>query len=68
MWKLIQRHKIRSAIWFHVSAYILFFLTLLTNNAVVLVLLLPAAFMFLFGGVWLWLVSVLKEAKEKELL
>jgi len=68
MFQAILKDRIRLATWFQIIAYILFFLTLLTNNAVMLLLLLPAAFMFLFGGVWLWLVSVLKEAKEKELL
>lgn len=68
MWKTILKDKIRSALWLHVIAYISFFLTLATNNAVLLILLLPAAIISLFGGVMLWLVSVLKEAKEKELL
>ncbi len=68
MWKTILKYKIRSATWLHSIAYILFFLTLMTNNAVLLILLLPTAIISLLGGVMLWLVRVLKEAKEKELL
>lgn len=68
MWKAILKYKIRAATWLHSVAYILFFLTLTTNNAVLLILLLPTAMISLLGGVMLWLVSVLKEAKEKELL
>jgi len=66
--KTILKYKIRSAAWLHSIAYILFLLTLMTNNAVLLILLLPTAIISLLGGVMLWLVSVLKEAKEKELL
>ncbi len=68
MWKAMLKYKIRSATWLHSIAYILFFLTLTTNNAVLLILLLPTAIISLLGGVMLWLVRVLKEAKEKELL
>ena len=68
MFPAILKDRIRLATWCQIIAYILFFLTLITNDAVLLIFLLPVAFLCLAGGVLLWLVCVSEEAKEKEIL
>lgn len=68
MLQAILKNRIKLATWCQIIAYFLFFLTLLTNNAVLLIFLLPVAFLFLIGGAFLWLACVVEEAKEKELL
>ena len=60
--------KIQLAKWLHVFSYVLLFSTLLINNAVLLILLLPLGVLFLLGGIYFWLGCVLKEARGKEIL
>ena len=65
MWDAVIKNEIKLAKWLHFSAYLLLFSTLLTNNAVLLIMLIPTGLLCLFGGFTLWLISVLREAKEK---
>ena len=64
----IGRNKIVWATSFHVLSYLILILSLFAKNAVALVILIPSALACLFLGVVLWLLSVWKEAREKELL
>jgi len=64
----IGRNKIVLATWFHALAYLILILSLVVKNAVALVILIPSALACVFLGVVLWLISVWREAREKELL
>ncbi len=64
----IGRNKIVLATSFHVFAYLILMVSLFTRNAVALVILVPTGLACVFLGVVVWLLSVWREAREKELL